>query len=508
MSEDARTSGPSDEEIRAAARIAGDHRVSDEPAAGDAPPAGAERGRLANRPAMDFWSVLYGRRTTRRFDKQRPVPRELVLELLDAALIAPTSCNLQMWDFIVVDDPEQREQLGRLSLQVLSTPVTIFVTYGKEFSEEGHANVQSAAAAMMQMSNAAHVLGIGTFWINQLGPRDQVGRILGVPPDREVIAGLAVGWPDPYPTKAPRRRPFEHVVHWNHYGGTAIPTSPRPDDWTLEQIRDYQQARVLNGNRYNKSRPWELAGALAAAERLAPRNTDGVPGDDAPRWLDVLPVHGLFTGAMARHHRDHRWSVLDLTLDVAAFAAKRCPTQVQAEAYAYEPLSDTPGAMQGLPAGTFSVITCRHRLESLPAAERPLLLATLHDLLAPGGKLLLQFTSRRSFHGIADWMHARRGGPGGVEYVLAPDPNLGPYEAVRPGEVERLVKQAGFRIAERIHEDVVPGTDEVGFRTRNMGGAKAGLLRAAVAVGRVLAAIPGMAALFARERTLILERGR
>ena len=88
--------------------------------------------------------------------------REIVLELLDAALIAPTSCNLQMWDFVVVDDPDQREQLGRLSLQVLSTPVSIFVAYGKEYSEEGHANVQAAAAAMQNMSLAAHALGIGT----------------------------------------------------------------------------------------------------------------------------------------------------------------------------------------------------------------------------------------------------------------------------------------------------------------------------------------------------------
>ena len=122
---DVRTSGPSDEEIRAAAEIAGGHRVSVPGDVPDRPPAGAEQGRVADREDPGFWPVLYERRTTRRFDPERPVPREIVLELLDAALIAPTSCNLQMWDFIVVDDPDQREALGRLSLQVLSTPVSI-----------------------------------------------------------------------------------------------------------------------------------------------------------------------------------------------------------------------------------------------------------------------------------------------------------------------------------------------------------------------------------------------
>ena len=220
--------GPSDAEIRAAAEIAGTHRVSDAGGTRDAEPAGATRGRAVDRSPMDLWEALYQRRTTRKFDASRPVPRELVLELLDAALIAPTSCNLQMWDFVVVDDPDQREQLGRLSLQVLSTPVSIFVAYGKEYSEEGHANVQSAAAAMQNMSLAAHALGMGTFWINQLGPRDQVGHILGLPADREVVCALAVGWPEIYPTKVPRRTVVRACRALEPFRGTTHSQQPSP----------------------------------------------------------------------------------------------------------------------------------------------------------------------------------------------------------------------------------------------------------------------------------------
>jgi nitroreductase len=496
------TGRPSGDEIRRAAEVAGGHRVSVPGPAPDAPPADATHGRAADRPAMDFWKALYERRTTRRFDPGRPVPRELVLELLDAALIAPTSCNLQMWDFIVVDDPDQRERLGRLSLQVLTAPVTIFVAYGKEYGEEGHANVQSAAAAMMTMSLAAHVLGMGTFWINQLGPRDEVGRILGLPEDREVVAGLAVGWPKVYPTKAPRRRPFEHVVHWNHFGGRPIPSSPRPADWGLDLIRDYQHARVLNGNRYNKSRAWELAAALAAAGRLSPRDDSSTPGDDSPRWLDVLPVHGLFTGAMARQHRDHRWAVLELSRDVAEFAARRCPAPVRCEALVYDETD-----VDALPTSAFDRITVLHRLEAVPAPERQLLLAVLHGMLKPGGRLLLQYVSRRSFHGLAAWLHGRRGGPGGVEYVLAPDPNLGPWEALSPREVRRLAAAAGLRVVESSAADAVPPRAEVEHRTRNMRGTGRAVLRGAVAAGRLVATLPGVTALFGRTRVLVLEKG-
>ena len=520
----ARRAGPSDAEIRAAAEVAGDHRVSRPGPEPDRPPAGPGHGRLAQRPAMDFWRALYERRTTRRFDPSRPVPRELVLELLDAALIAPTSCNLQMWDFVVVDDPDQREKLGRLSLQVLTAPVAIFVAYGKEYSEEGHANVQSAAAALMNMSLAAHVLGIGTFWINQLGPRDEVGRILGLPPDREVVAALAVGWPKTYPTVAPKRRPFGHVVHWNHFAGRAIPSSPAPGDWTLELIRDYQHARVLNGNRYNKSRPWEEDAVLRASDLAAPPVPGDAPaapvvgpapgqgvgpagdaaapaGGEPPRWLEVLPVHGMFLPTLTRRHRDHVFDVLELTEEVARFGLKRCHPRTAGEPVVYDPL-----AVEDLPQGRYRTITCFNRLEALPPAERQLLLAALHGLLAPGGRLVLQHWSRRSFHRLAESMHGRRGGPGGVEYVLAPDPNLGPWEALPPGEVERLLRAAGFRVVRRSCEDLVPPAAEVAHRTRNMRGAKGALVRGLVGLGRAAAWLPGLTAAFGRTRTLVCER--
>ena len=66
--------GPSDAEIRAAAEIAGGHRVSETDGVADAEAASAARGRMADRPSMGLWEALYERRTTRKFDSARPVP--------------------------------------------------------------------------------------------------------------------------------------------------------------------------------------------------------------------------------------------------------------------------------------------------------------------------------------------------------------------------------------------------------------------------------------------------
>ena len=56
---------------------------------------------------MELQEALTGRRTVRRF-LDKPVPRQIVEKLVDAARWAPSACNLQLWGFVVVDDPELR----------------------------------------------------------------------------------------------------------------------------------------------------------------------------------------------------------------------------------------------------------------------------------------------------------------------------------------------------------------------------------------------------------------
>jgi hypothetical protein len=98
-------------------------------------------------PPFDFWKAIYGRRSIRKF-RPDPVPRELVEQVMHAGIWAPSSCNYQMWDFVAVDDPKVNRKLAALSLQMGNAPVNVVVAYGREFSEEGFANVQSASAAI------------------------------------------------------------------------------------------------------------------------------------------------------------------------------------------------------------------------------------------------------------------------------------------------------------------------------------------------------------------------
>jgi nitroreductase len=68
------------------------------------------------------------------------------------------------------------------------------------------------AIAIDHLTLAATAEGLGTCWIGSFDP-DRVRRILGIPPDIEVVELLSLGYPrDPNPT-AKSRLPFEAIVH-------------------------------------------------------------------------------------------------------------------------------------------------------------------------------------------------------------------------------------------------------------------------------------------------------
>ena len=59
---------------------------------------------LRSKIQLELQEAIFSRRTVRKFKKD-PVPREVVDQIIDAARYAPSACNLQLWEFIAVDDP-------------------------------------------------------------------------------------------------------------------------------------------------------------------------------------------------------------------------------------------------------------------------------------------------------------------------------------------------------------------------------------------------------------------
>lgn len=440
-------------------------------------------------PPFDFWRAIYERRSIRRF-KPDPVPRELVTQVLHAGIWAPSSCNYQMWDFVVVDDPATNARLAALSSQMDNAPVNVIVSYGRDFSEDAWANIQSASAAIENMSLAAHVLGLGTFWITQTGDREKVREVVGLPEDRLVVAVLALGYPANPPRSGPKRRPLAHVAHWNHYAGKPIPGSPDPEDWDADLLAVYQRARVLNGLRHNKPRAWEVDALERALDALIPRGREPAANPErAPRWLDVLPCTGIVTERLASLRPGFRFDVVERTSEVADFVAGRM--RPRAATFGWPRSS---AQLAAPPEGAYDVVSCLYRLENLRSEDRGRLVLDMARWLKPSGTLFLSFVNAASYHDLAEWARARRGGLGGVEYVLAPDPSIGPFQSLRARDVEGFARAAHLSPAGSIGLHAAPPADEIDFRARNASERARGVARFGAAILRAAESIPGVRA--------------
>ena len=418
------------------------------PANGAAPSSGALLGHPEG-VVLDVPSAIRTRRTIRRWS-DRPVPDEIVKELLECALWAPSACNMQLWTFIVVTDAQTRQSLGDAVPFADKAQVCIFICYDTRFSEGSHANIQSASAAVMNMLLRAHSLGLGGFWQATIHDRQKLRETIGLPPDMEVLSTTLFGYPAENPS-APARRDPSHLVHWQRFDPKfTLPSSPDPEDWLLEQIADYQQARIRAGPKYNKPIKSEyeaVRGYLGHALRRT----------GSKKVLDLLPCTGLYLEAIAQELPEAELHFVELGKQVASFAQARLAGR-NATYHEYHGTID-------LPDGSVDAATCVFRLENLPEADRETLLREAYRVVKPGGALVIAHINRVSY--FEPMRLVRRAlGRRDVQYALHTDPSLGPFTALTPGEVDDLAERAGFRIEHEHRVFPLPPEDEAKHRVR------------------------------------------
>ncbi len=64
---------------------------------------------------MDIFDAIYQRRAVKHFDPDHRLTADEERRLLEAAIQAPTSFNIQHWRFIVLRDPELRRRIRALA---------------------------------------------------------------------------------------------------------------------------------------------------------------------------------------------------------------------------------------------------------------------------------------------------------------------------------------------------------------------------------------------------------
>ena len=199
---------------------------------------------------MKYDDVIMGRRSIRGY-LDKPVPRELIEEILALAMRAPSSMNTQPWNFHVLtgepldrirqgnternlagiphsrefrtghafegvhrerqigvakqlfaamgiarDDAPARQDWVLRGFRQFDAPVCVIITYDRELADSDDTAFDCGAVTTM-LVNAAWSRGLGCV-INSQGIMQSpvVREHAGIPEDQVIMKAVALGWPD------------------------------------------------------------------------------------------------------------------------------------------------------------------------------------------------------------------------------------------------------------------------------------------------------------------------
>jgi nitroreductase len=170
---------------------------------------------------MDAYEAILARRSIRAY-QEKAVERGLLVRLLEAAMAAPTACNAQPWEFVVVTS-----QAGMALLREIlphgkyNAPAAIVVCGSEDKALNNCAEkywIQDCSAALENILVAAAGMGLGTVWVGVYPLDERVAALrppLNLPTTVTPLGVVYLGYPKEQ--KEPRTQYEERRVHWETY---------------------------------------------------------------------------------------------------------------------------------------------------------------------------------------------------------------------------------------------------------------------------------------------------
>lgn len=168
---------------------------------------------------METWEAISSRRNVREFTDE-PLPDEALRRILEAGWRAPSSRNWQPWDFVVVTDRAQLQELSRIwqgggHIARAAAAVGLVIDDYEAGSRDREIALYDLGQASLQMMVTAADLGIGAGH-SAVGDQDLARQVLGLPDGKILQYVIDFGYPADRPLKPirkPNRREFDEVVH-------------------------------------------------------------------------------------------------------------------------------------------------------------------------------------------------------------------------------------------------------------------------------------------------------
>jgi nitroreductase len=169
---------------------------------------------------MEFFDTVKGRRSIRAF-MDKPVEKDKVRRVLEAANSAPSAQNLQKYEIFLMEDRHKIAELESVARQEFVSKAPAVLVFcarveknkvaasKKLLSEEFPVLDATIAASYAQLAVTA--LGLGSVWVESFDS-DKLMEALGSPDGLIPVVVMPIGYPAEDPEPKPRRK-LDDIVH-------------------------------------------------------------------------------------------------------------------------------------------------------------------------------------------------------------------------------------------------------------------------------------------------------
>ncbi len=177
-----------------------------------------------------FLELVQNRQSDRAYE-DKPVEKEKIERILEAARLAPSACNSQPWKFIVVTNPEKRLQVAEAtSNKILSinhftkqAPVQLVLV-------EENANLSSTIGGWAKNKHYPHIdlgivashiclaatdEGLGTCMVGWLDEK-KIQKALDIPKNKRVMLVILLGY-SKQALREKKRKTKDEITSYDKY---------------------------------------------------------------------------------------------------------------------------------------------------------------------------------------------------------------------------------------------------------------------------------------------------
>ncbi|CAK1934879.1 hypothetical protein VCRA2123O444_320040 [Vibrio crassostreae] len=197
---------------------------------------------------MEVSTAIYSR-FSERFFLENKIPFQDVEELISSALAAPTSCNMQVYNFILVEDKDILDEFAKeVTGKVNWTRQLLVMTIDPRITFERHANYISAGMAVQNLLLMATSMDIKTCPIAGFKGTRYIKKTLSIPDEYDVPLLVFIGKSNNKKEQlhGTYRKPIKDTLGINKFPTeNPFPTNSNLSLWSQSDVLRYR-SRILS----------------------------------------------------------------------------------------------------------------------------------------------------------------------------------------------------------------------------------------------------------------------